>query len=183
MIEFGNQFITKRVCSKDCQTGNRPRDGRAWLPGHAPLVMTGCEAPGTTYLQGRLPSRWGLARILKANNGELAINLVSKQGRKVVIRPAKRQADCGRHSCLAVHPSFAQPGKSECLRGSNKVNHAEHGKPDESHLQNELSGIPTVRKGEGSAGKGTKKKRMPSCNEMDRGYYNERISCNGKYPT
>jgi len=36
-------------------------------------------------------------------------------------------------------------------------------------------GIPSVSKGEGLAGRGTKRKRMPSCNEKDRGFYDERI--------
>ena len=37
------------------------------------------------------------------------------------------------------------------------------------------NGIPNVSKGEGLAGIGTKRKRMPSCNSSDRGSYNERI--------
>jgi hypothetical protein len=32
----------------------------------------------------------------------------------------------------------------------------------------------STRKGEGSAGRGTKRKRMPICNGLDRGYYNEK---------
>ena len=35
------------------------------------------------------------------------------------------------------------------------------------------NGIPTVREGDGSAGRGTKKKRMPIYNGLDRGYYNK----------
>jgi len=42
------------------------------------------------------------------------------------------------------------------------------------------NGIPTVRKGEGLAGKGTKRKRMPICNGLDRGYYKIYSS---RYPT
>ena len=89
-----------------------------------------------------------------------------------------------RHSCLAAFPSDAQTGKSEYLRELIKVNHVEHGKPDEPHPPKKgRSGISTARKRDGSAGKGTKKKRMPFCNGLDRGYYNERIICNGGYPT
>lgn len=38
-----------------------------------------------------------------------------------------------------------------------------------------INGIPSASEGEGLAGRGTKKKRMPSCNGRDRGFYNERI--------
>lgn len=65
---------------------------------------------------------------------------------------------------IIAFPFGVQPGDSKCLTDPNKVNHAEHGKPDEPHS----SGILTVRKGDGSAGRGTKKKRMPSCNGTDR---------------
>jgi len=37
------------------------------------------------------------------------------------------------------------------------------------------NGSPSVSEGEGLGGVGTKRKRMPSCNEKDRGFYNERI--------
>ena len=37
------------------------------------------------------------------------------------------------------------------------------------------SGIPSASKGEGLEGMGTKRKRMPSCNGKDRGFYDERI--------
>ncbi|KKM72846.1 hypothetical protein LCGC14_1416410 [marine sediment metagenome] len=143
---------------------NQTRDGRVWLPRHAPLVMMGCEALGTMYLQRRLHSCWGLAKTPTVNNRELAINPVSAQGRKVVIRPAKRQADSRRCLSIALFPFVAQSGNSEYLRELYNVNHTEHGKPDEPHD----SGILTVRKGDGSAGRGTKKKRMPSCNKADR---------------
>jgi hypothetical protein len=38
-----------------------------------------------------------------------------------------------------------------------------------------MSGIPSVSEGEGLAGIGTERKRMPSCNGRDRGFYDERI--------
>ena len=68
--------------------------------------------------------------------------------------------------------------------------HSEHGKPDKPRPQKgkrraheeTLSplklwrvGILSISEGEGLAGKGTKRKRMPSCNGRDRGFYNERI--------
>ncbi len=143
---------------------NQTRDGRVWLPRHAPLVMTGCEALGTMYLQRRLHSCWGLARTPMVNDCELAINPVSAQGRKVVIRPAKRQAGSRRCLNITVFPFVVQSGDSKYLRELHKVNHTEHGKPDEPHV----SGILTVRKGDGSAGRGTKKKRMPPGNKADR---------------
>ena len=37
------------------------------------------------------------------------------------------------------------------------------------------NGIPNVSEGDGLAGIGTKRKRMPLSNRADRGYYNERI--------
>ena len=37
------------------------------------------------------------------------------------------------------------------------------------------NGIPSVSEGEGLAGMGTKRKRMPLSNRADRGFYNERI--------
>jgi len=45
------------------------------------------------------------------------------------------------------------------------------------------NGIPTLRKGEGLAGRGTKKKRTPIDNRLDRGFYNERIIYRRGYPT
>jgi len=145
---------------------SRPRDGRVWLPRHASLVMTGCEALGTTYLQGRLHSCWGLAKIPMVNDCKLSINSVSAQRRKVVKRRAKRQADSRRCLSITVFSSVAQSEDREYLRESYKVNNAEHGKPDEPHI----GGIPTVRKEDGSAGIGTKKKRKPSYNKADRVY-------------
>ena len=143
---------------------SRPRDERVWLPRHASLAMAGCEALGTTYLQRRLHSCWGLAKTPMVNDSELSINPVSAQRRKVVKRRAKRQADSRCCLSIAVFSSVAQPGDREYLWELYNINYAEHGKPDEPHI----SGIPTVRKGDGSAGRGTKKKRMPPCNKADR---------------
>ena len=112
---------------------NRPRDGRVWIPRHASLVMTGCEALGTMYLQRRLHSCWGLSKTPMVNDRELAINPVSAQGRNVVVRPVKRQADSRRCLNITALPSVVQPGDSEYLRELYKVNHTEHDKPDESH--------------------------------------------------
>ena len=145
---------------------NRPRDERVWLPRHALLVMTGCEALGKTYLQRRLHSCWGLAKTPMVNDRELAINPVSAQRRKVVKRRAKRQADSRWCCCITIFSPVAQPEDSEYLKELNNVNYAEHGKPDEPHI----NGILTVRKGDGSAGRGTKKKRKPLCNRVDRVY-------------
>ena len=144
--------------------GSRPRDGRVWIPRHASLVMTGCEALGTMYLQRRLHSCWGLAKTPMVNDCELSINPVSAQRRKVVKRRVKRQADSRRCLNIAVFSSVAQPGDREYLKELYNINHTEHGKPDEPHV----SGIPTARKGDGSAGRGTKKKRMPPYNRADR---------------
>jgi len=143
---------------------NRTRDGQVWLPRHAPLVMTGCEALGKTYLQRRLYSCWGLVKTPMVNDRELAINPVSAQWRNIVIRHAKRQADSRRCLSIIAFSSVVQPGDSEYLRELFKVNHTEHGKPDELHV----SGILTVRKGDGLAGRGTKKKQKPPGNKVDR---------------
>jgi len=143
---------------------NRPRDGRVWLPRHALLVMTMCEALGTTYRHRELPFRCGLAKTPMANDRELAINPVSAQGRKGSDTPAKRHADSRRCLSITVFPFIVQPGDSECLRELFNVNHMEHGKPDKPHI----NGILTVRKGDGLAGRGIKKKRMPFYNGTDR---------------
>ena len=158
--------------------GSRPRDGRVWIPRHASLVMTGCEALGTMYLQRRLHSCWGLSKTPMVNDRELAINPVSAQGRNVVILPAKRQADSRWCCCITIFPSVAQSGDSGYLRELYNVNHMEHGKPDKPHID----GFLTVRKGDGSAGMGCWKKRKPSGNKTDRGYYNERIINRRGYP-
>ncbi len=129
---------------------NRPRDGRVWLPRHASLVMTGCEALGTKYLQRRLHSCWGLAKTPMVNDRELSINSVSAQRRKVVKRRAKRQADSRRCCPVTAFSSVAQPGDREYLREVYNINNAAHGKPDAPHD----NGIPTARKGDGSAGRG-----------------------------
>ncbi len=144
---------------------SRPRDGRVWLPRHASLVMTGCEALGTKYLQRRLHSCWGQAKTPMVNNRELAINPVRTQRRKVVKRRVKRQTDSRRCLNITAFSSVVQPGDSEYLRELDKINHAEHGKPYEPH---ECCGIPTARKGDGSEGMGIKKKRKPPRNGADR---------------
>ena len=144
---------------------SRPRDGRVWIPRHASLVMTGCEALGKMYLQRRLHSCWGLSKTPMVNDREPAINPVSAQGRNVAMRPVKRQADSRRCSSITAFSSVVQPGDSGYLRELYNVNHAEHGKPYELH---DCSGILTVRKGDGSEGRGTKKKRIPPCNEVDK---------------
>ena len=92
--------------------GSRPRDRRVWIPRHASLVMTGCEALGTMYLQRRLHSCWGLAKTPMVNDREPAINPVSAQGRNVVMRPVKRQADSRRCLNITAFPSVVQPGDS-----------------------------------------------------------------------
>ncbi len=112
---------------------SRPRDGRVWLPRHASLVMMGCEALGTMYLQRRLHSCWGLAKTPKVNDCELSINPVSAQRRNVVKRRAKRQADSRRCLSITVFPFVAQPGDRRCLRDLVKVKRTEHGNPDGLH--------------------------------------------------
>ncbi|KKN07633.1 hypothetical protein LCGC14_1065000 [marine sediment metagenome] len=118
---------------------SRPRDGRVWLPRHASLVMAGCEALGTKYLQGRLYSCWGQAKTPMVNDRELSINPVSAQRRNVVKRRVKRQVDSRRCLSIAVFSSVVQPGDREYLRELYKVNNMEHGKPDESHDNNMVS--------------------------------------------
>jgi hypothetical protein len=110
------------------------------------------------------------------NNRELSINPVRAQRRKVVKRRVKRQADSRRCLSIAFFSSVAQPGDREYLRELYNVNHTEHGKPYESHI----SGIPTARKGDGSEGRGTKKKRMPCCNGVDRAVVMYKLQ---RYPT
>ena len=145
---------------------NRHRDGRVWLLRHASLVMGMCEALRTMYRQKRIPSCCGLAQSFMVNDRELSINPVRAQGRNGSDTPAKRHADSKRCLSIIVYPFVVQPGNRQYLKETMKVNCAEHGKPDEPHV----SGILTVRKGDGSAGRGTKKKRMPSCNGADRVY-------------
>ena len=41
--------------------------------------------------------------------------------------------------------------------------------------RNLWDGILSVSEGEGLAGRGTKRKRMPGCNGVDRGFHDERI--------
>lgn len=57
-----------------------------------------------------------------------------------------------------------------------KVNCMKLGNPDKPHTwRSPWNGIPSVSEGEGLAGIGTKRKRMPPSNRVDRGFYNERI--------
>ena len=88
-----------------------------------------------------------------------------------MIHLAKRQAACRYYSRFNIFPTIEQSGKSQYLRGLLKINSTEHGKPDEPHM----SGIPTVREGDGSVGRGCWKKRMPSGNGTDRGCYNDNL--------
>jgi hypothetical protein len=97
--------------------------------------MTGYEALGTTYLQRRLHSCWGLAKIPMVNDSELSINPVSAQRRKVVGRRAKRQADSRRCLSITFFSSVAQPGDRGYLKELNNVNYMEHGKPYEPHCR------------------------------------------------
>ena len=162
-------------------SGSRSRDRRGWLPRHALLVMTRCEALGTMYQQRRIPFCCGLAKNPMVNESELVINPVKGWRRNGNDTPCQNgNADSKQYYNLTAFLSEVQPGNSEYLRDSFKVTYMEHSKPDEPH---DCSGIPTVRKGDGLAGRGTKKKQMPFCNGMDRGFYNERIICRGGYPT
>jgi len=143
---------------------NRPRGRRVWLPRHASLVMTRCEALGTKYQQRRIPFCCGLAKSPMVNESELVINPVKGCRRNGSDTP---NADSKQYYNLTAFLSEVQPGKSEYLMDSFKVTCMEHGKPDEPHG---CSGILTVRKGDGSAGRGTKKKQTPPCNRADRVY-------------
>ena len=58
-----------------------------------------------------------------------------------------------------------QPGESASLRALMKVERKKLGKPDESH---EIWWYPERKNGDGSAGRGCRKKRMPLCNGGDR---------------
>ena len=141
---------------------SRPRDGRVCLLRHASLVMMRCEALRTKYRQKRLLSCCGLGKAPMVNDREPSINPVRPQRRN---SSDTSHADSRRCLNITVFPSVVQLGDRGYLRELYNVNHAEHGKSDELH---EYRGIPTVRKGDGSAGRGTKKKRMPSCNWADR---------------
>jgi hypothetical protein len=109
---------------------SRPRDGRVWLPRHASLAMTGCEALGTMYLQGRLHSCWGLPKTPMVHDRELSINPVRAQGRNCSDTP---NADSRRCLSITFFSSIVQPGDREYLRGLHNVNHTEHGKSYEPH--------------------------------------------------
>lgn len=114
---------------------NRPRDGRVCLLRHARRVIVGCEALRTTYRQKRLRSCCGLGKTPMVNDSEPSINPVRPQRRKVVIRRVKRQADSRRCLSIIVFPSVVQPGDRRYLKELYNVNHAEHGKPNESHIK------------------------------------------------
>jgi hypothetical protein len=109
---------------------NRPRDERVWLPRHASLVMTGCEALGTMYLQRRLHSCCGLAKTPMVNDRELSINPVRAQRRNCSDTP---KADSRRCLSIAFFSSVVQPGDRGYLRELYNVKHTEHGKPYEPH--------------------------------------------------
>jgi hypothetical protein len=83
------------------------------------------------------------------------------------MRPAKRHVACRWCYNLAILPFSTQPGDCASLKASINVIQEEHGKPIGSR-QVCCAGIPTARKGEGSVGKGRRRKQMPRCNAGDR---------------
>jgi len=64
-----------------------------------------------------------------------------------------------------------------------KVNHVEHGKPIKPHTWTYMEWYPDREEGEGLAGRGTKRKRTPIYNGLDRDYYNGRTIYSRRYPT
>lgn len=129
---------------------------------------SGTKLWGQCTVNRNFPFGCGLGKTPMVNEIELVINLVKAKRRKGSDTPYQNGiAACRRYFNLNVYPTFEQPGNSEYLRELKNVEHAEHGKPDKPH-SHQRQGIPTVRKGEGLAGKGSKRKRMPPCNRADR---------------
>jgi hypothetical protein len=129
-------------------TRNRLRDGRMRLPVGARLATTGCQVSGTMHRQRETHTGCELAEILMANNGEPTINLVKSARRNAVTRLAKRQAGRRWYWCLTISPFVAPPGKDGCLKESQKVGHAEHGKPVHPHGEYVVCQPQGGRKGE-----------------------------------
>nr|MDO8115557.1 hypothetical protein [Candidatus Sigynarchaeota archaeon] len=91
----------------------------------------------------------------------------AKCGWNVVITPKPKWQAVWRRCCLVTaESSYERPGKSASLKTSMNVDGRELGKPVASRISE--GGIRTVRDGEGAAGMGIWKKRMPWCNVADR---------------
>ena len=159
MFQARATYEETRTCGS-----KRGKEQQCPRPTRPSLVMTGCEALRKMYRQKRLPSCCGLGKTPMVNDRESSINPVSPQRRN-----GSETSHAGSRWCLSIttFPSVVQPGDRRYLRELYNVNNAEHGKPYEPH---DLGGIPTARKGDGSEGRGTKKKQKPSCNRADRVY-------------
>ncbi len=113
-----------------------------------------------------VPAGWGPAKHPMGNLRKPLINPVTHKWRKALGRHAKRQVARGRCSCIAAPPLVARPGKRGSLKEALNVDLTTPGKPVGPHQG--YGGIPRVIEGEGPAGRGWQKKRMPGCNGPDR---------------
>ncbi len=72
--------------------------------------------------------------------------------------------------CCGITPSSPEtrPEENDSLKARLNVNHTGLGKPDKPRRARCGGGSLTVKKGEGLAGRGRWRKRMPRCNGADR---------------
>ena len=105
---------------------------------------------------------------------EVVLNPVTYNWRKdswsrsVKATDARTKRCAARWECSSFTstPLGVQPGENGSLKVLLNVCHMELGKPDMPHPVK--GGRPTARKGDGLAGRGCWRKRMPSCNGRDR---------------
>ncbi len=150
------------------QTHHLQWSGAATLrccPGNGAVLSAGDNVPTAVVLTG-----WGLAEPPMGNQNKPLINLVSFKWRKALKRHAKRQATRGWRFYLAIPPLVVRPGKWGSLKGALNVDPTAPVKPDGPRRWQDLTrdGIPTAMEGDGPAGRGWQKKRMPGCNGPDR---------------
>ncbi len=155
-----------------------------YLPECASLETVGCKASGTMYYQQKLPSGRRLSKTPMVNESELVINPVKAKRRKVVTRLAKMAllpVDITL-TLISIQPSCSR-GRASTYGSWRKSIARNMVNPINPISQHKRNGSPTIRKGEDLAGRGSKRKRTPICNGLDRGFYNERIICKRGYPT
>ncbi len=142
-------------------TVNGYRDVRCWQRHSAELP--GQCSPAVNHQAAR-----ELARGIQGKpRGKGVVNLVNIDKRKVVVTlEPKWYAAWWRCFYLTALSSFEQPGDNAFLKIPLNVGEWERGKPVVP--RHGAGGIQTVRNGEGTAGRGRRRKRMPFCNEMDR---------------
>ena len=98
------------------------------------------------------------------------LNSVRQNRRKDRCHAGAKIRHAAWRGCYGITPLSpdTRPEESDSLKARLNVNHTGLGKPDKPRCARYNSGSLTEKKGDGLAGRGRWKKRMPRCNGADR---------------